>query len=202
MGLDMYLYAETEVSLDEMAGILSDSGWSFDDLLSKNDPEHPGVYVSGWDFAGREENALYEAILDHTGFARESGSPHAHIYPGEDSFRVHVTIAYWRKANAIHAWFVDECQDGVDECQQTEVHPEKLAELDDTCARALAAYEAEDFDRAEKILRPRAGFFFGSYDIDEWWAENLRYTRKALERAVNTAAMLRRPVRFFYQSSW
>ena len=24
-------------------------------------------------------------------------------------------VAYWRKANAIHQWFVDNCQDGVDE---------------------------------------------------------------------------------------
>ena len=30
-------------------------------------------------------------------------------------------IAYWRKANAIHGWFVAECADGVDESQQIPV---------------------------------------------------------------------------------
>ena len=30
-------------------------------------------------------------------------------------------VAYWRKFNALHNWFVQNCQDGVDECQYAEV---------------------------------------------------------------------------------
>lgn len=44
-------------------------------------------------------------------------------------------VAYWRKANAIHQWFVDNCQDGVDECQEAYVSEEKLKDLLDTCKK-------------------------------------------------------------------
>lgn len=48
-----------------------------------------------------------------------------------------VHAGYWRKANAIHAWFVRECQDGVDECQRTEVELDKLRELRSICQQVL-----------------------------------------------------------------
>lgn len=38
-------------------------------------------------------------------------------------------IGYWRKANAIHGWFVNECADGVDECQEIPVSREQLERL-------------------------------------------------------------------------
>ena len=34
----------------------------------------------------------------------------------EDLASVRYRVAYWRKANAIHKWFVDHVQDGVDDC--------------------------------------------------------------------------------------
>ena len=36
---------------------------------------------------------------------------------------------YWRKANAIHGWFVDNVQDGMDDCKEYYVSREKLKEL-------------------------------------------------------------------------
>ena len=44
---------------------------------------------------------------------------------------------YWRKANAIHKWFVDNIQGGKDECQMTHAPQEKLQELLDTCNKVL-----------------------------------------------------------------
>ena len=38
-------------------------------------------------------------------------------------------VGYWRKANAIHGWFVKHCQGGVDECQETEIERGQLKEL-------------------------------------------------------------------------
>lgn len=29
---------------------------------------------------------------------------------------IYVKVGYWRKANAVHKWFVENVQDGVDEC--------------------------------------------------------------------------------------
>ena len=43
--------------------------------------------------------------------------------------RISEEAAYWRKANAIHNWFVINCQDGRDECQETQVTEEHLRTL-------------------------------------------------------------------------
>lgn len=46
-------------------------------------------------------------------------------------------VMYWRKANHIHKWFVDNCQDGIDECQYTYVPRAKLEQLLDLCERVI-----------------------------------------------------------------
>lgn len=38
-------------------------------------------------------------------------------------------VGYWRKFNALHEWFVQNCQDGEDNCQESYVDREKLEEL-------------------------------------------------------------------------
>ena len=38
-------------------------------------------------------------------------------------------VGYWRKANAIHAWFVKHCQAGVDDCNSHSVSRENLIKL-------------------------------------------------------------------------
>ena len=45
--------------------------------------------------------------------------------------------AYWRKANAIHKWFVDHCQNGTDDCGEYEVTLDQLRELVKTCKAVL-----------------------------------------------------------------
>ena len=45
---------------------------------------------------------------------------------------------YWRKANAIHGWFVRNCQDGVDECEPADVTREQLEQLVADCRTVLA----------------------------------------------------------------
>ena len=43
----------------------------------------------------------------------------SHVAAVDDIYGVSVSVnaAYWRKANAIHKWFVDNVQDGEDNCQ-------------------------------------------------------------------------------------
>lgn len=53
------------------------------------------------------------------------------------SISVKSQVAYWRKANAIHGWFVRECANGVDECQDIYVSKDKLVELRNACVEAL-----------------------------------------------------------------
>ena len=42
-------------------------------------------------------------------------------------------IGYWRKANAVHKWFVDNVQDGKDDCGSYYVSKEKLQQLMHDC---------------------------------------------------------------------
>ena len=43
------------------------------------------------------------------------------------------TVGYWRKANHIHKWFVDNVQEGIDDCGEYYVSIKKLHKLRDIC---------------------------------------------------------------------
>jgi hypothetical protein len=206
MGLDQYLYAERVLTDDEAEQVFSATGLSYADVVAANTPDEDGwcegVYLSAWSHGNPEDAAVYRSVLDVSGLGSTEDVPSLHILLREGKVTVQSTVAYWRKANAIHAWFVDECQDGVDECQTSEVHPEQLAALRSTCEKALAAYEAGDLEGAEEILPPRSGFFFGSTDVDEWWAEDLRRTITAIERVIGDAIAAPGLVTFAYHASW
>ena len=104
-------------------------------------------------------------------------------------------LAYWRKANAIHKWFVDKCQDGVDECQETMLSREQLKKLVDICKEVLS-----DREKADSLLPTASGFFFGGTDYDEWYERDLEYTVERLEKILNDPALSK--CDFYYQSSW
>jgi hypothetical protein len=102
--------------------------------------------------------------------------------------------AYWRKANHIHAWFVDNVQGGVDDCDGYPVSLEQLAGLVTTCERVLA-----DHSRAAELLPPRSGFFFGSTDFDEWYFKDLEDTIRQLKPLLEPGTGC---TEYMYQSSW
>jgi hypothetical protein len=112
-----------------------------------------------------------------------------------DIYGVHVevTCAYWRKSNQIHKWFVDNVQGGEDNCGEYYVSHEKLKELRETCRQAL-------FAKDPSLLPPSAGFFFGSYDIDEWYWRDIKETIKKLDRIFALPEMSK--LSFYYTSSW
>lgn len=100
------------------------------------------------------------------------------LAPNSPSGEVKVCVAYWRKANQIHGWFVDNVQEGIDDCNYYYVKREKLAELRDLCAKALKGKNHE-------LLKPRASFIFGSTAFDEWYWKNLENTEKMLTKILN-----------------
>jgi len=99
---------------------------------------------------------------------------------------------YWRKANAIHGWFVRRCQDGKDECQESYVSREQLQELVELCHEALDKPDHE-------VLEPTAGFFFGSYEKDEWYYQYLKETIEGITKALT---LPEKEYEFYYQASW
>ncbi len=84
--------------------------------------------------------------------------------------------AYWRKANQIHRWFVNNVQEGVDDCGIYEVYGEQLLELVELCRRVLA-----DHSLADSLLPSQEGFFFGSTEYDEYYFADLESTIEQLE---------------------
>lgn len=102
---------------------------------------------------------------------------------------------YWRKANAIHRWFVENVQDDKDDCRSYPVSRKQLANLADLCDQVL-----KDPSLAPRLLPRQSGFFFGSTDYDEWYAKDLTYTRDRIKALLAMPALERWD--FEYQSSW
>jgi hypothetical protein len=102
---------------------------------------------------------------------------------------------YWRKANAIHRWFVNTVQEGDDDCKDYYVSREQLAELVNLCDRVLA-----DRQLAGELLPAQSGFFFGSTEYDEWYFENLERTRDGLSELLAAPDMEKWD--FHYHASW
>jgi len=102
---------------------------------------------------------------------------------------------YWRKANAIHGWFVKTVQDGKDDCGEYMVSTEQLTELVDACKEALAHR-----DKAADVLPPTGGFFFGSTDLDDWYWDSLQTTVDGLTAVLANPELSKWD--FYYQSSW
>ena len=104
-------------------------------------------------------------------------------------------VAYWRKANAIHAWFVENVQDGEDNCGEYWVSKDKLKELLDTVKKVL-----DNNSLAQELLPPKSGFFFGETEIDEWYIQQLEYTNDTISELLEIDD--KEGWDFYYQSSW
>jgi hypothetical protein len=137
-------------------------------------------------------------------------------------------IGYWRKANHIHNWFVQNCQDGVDDCRSAYVSVDQLEELIDLCKKVklslidsprkniklesgfktvngekvLTFEELEVFENtsvAEELLPTQSGFFFGNTEYDQWYLESLNDTIEMLEKVLLEDNS---NAEFYYRSSW
>ena len=103
------------------------------------------------------------------------------------------TVGYWRKANSIHKWFVDNVQDGVDKCQLSYVSRENLKKLLQTCEAVLATRED-----ATRLLPTANGFFFGGTDYGDFYISDLNDTVSIIKKALDMPEIFE----FTYQASW
>ena len=110
--------------------------------------------------------------------------------------QVTAEVGYWRKSNAIHKWFVDNVQDGTDDCGDYEVSYEKLEELLDLINQVLA-----DKSKADSLLPTQSGFFFGDTKYDQYYFDDLEYTKGLLEKLTNNKESMRGWY-LEYHSSW
>jgi len=131
---------------------------------------------------------------------------------------------YWRKANAIHKWFVDNTQDGEDSNgRDSWVSREQLEELLKLCRKVVKTAVVkkgkvqngsrstdkgwepimedgeyiENDEEIAAILPAQDGFFFGSTNYDQWYLQSVKDTIEILERALKSD-----DGDFYYTSSW
>lgn len=157
------------------------------------------TYVKQWEHNKPEEQFEVSVKL--------GGKPFKKIDSGRISY-VTEELMYWRKANQIHGWFVHNTQEIVEEVKYY-VTKEDLDNLLDVCKQVLdvmskskmktvqirsgwsggeeiysdvETYDCEDEIR--ELLPPTEGFFYGSYEIDEWYKNNIEETVEFLEREL------------------
>lgn len=102
-------------------------------------------------------------------------------------------VGYWRKANQIHNWFVENVQEGNDDCKDYYVSIEQLGELAELCEKVL-----KDPTLSAELLPTQSGFFYGGTDYDEYYFQDLEETLKILKPILsdeNTDS-------YYYTSSW
>ena len=106
---------------------------------------------------------------------------------------------YWRKANHIHKWFVDNVQEGKDDCGYYHVSCEQLVTLYNLCKEVLE--HKHNIKKAEQLLPTEEGFFFGGTDYDEYYFKDIEYTIEKLELLFKNKSKFD-DISFEYHSSW
>lgn len=88
---------------------------------------------------------------------------------------------YWRKANQLRQWFVDNIEElNVDDnCVPVKVTKENLKNLYDDITLVL-----KDHSCASEIMPTSQGFFFGSNEYDEGYFSTLERTAKFLNELL------------------
>lgn len=124
--------------------------------------------VQNFDWTLREER--YSVDIWHGG---------QQVMVGAQVICVVEEVGYWRKANAVHRWFIETVADGVDDCRPVAVSFEQLGDLKQLVDQVLVKPE-----RGPELLPTTTGFFFGSPHYDDDYLEDLRLTRDILTRAL------------------
>lgn len=179
-------------------------------------------YVKNWDHMKPEE--LHQITV------KKNNEVVSYINPKKISYVIE-DCAYWRKANAIHDWFVKNCQDGEDDCKEYWITREQLQELYDACilvrdnsklveGKIANGYTFnEDGSRkpiledgklvvdssiAEELLPTTEGFFFGSTDYDQYYMDDINDTIEMLgaELAIDYEKGGVYEPEYYYRASW
>lgn len=148
---------------------------------------------------------------------KEKKYPHLSLWDG---------VGYWRKANQIHNWFVENIQDGIDNCGTYEVTEEQLINLLNTCKEVKSNSKLikgkikngerlnngewepimeegqyiEDPSVAQELLPTASGFFFGSEEYDQRYMMDINNTINILTKVLEETDFETEMV--CYSASW
>ena len=106
---------------------------------------------------------------------------------------------YWRKANAIHNWFVTNVQNGNDDCGEYYVDLAQLKDLKSLCKHILHNRKRGNKNLLDKfckdLIPTKEGFFFGTTDYDDYFFGSLKQTIEQLDNLDDKGE-------YYYKSSW
>lgn len=220
MGLDMYLYKAPryeDYTAQQIGVIESYLGW-------KGEGEDKNFTLKEW-CGVPEEEVEKEAIPFYEKHFTEKYYywDVEHKYP---RYRIFDEVGYWRKANQIHKWFVDNIQDCIDDCGYYEVNKYELEELLRICKIVkenshlgkgwvhngdqlsengwLPIYEEGeciiDPTIASTYLPTQNGFFFGGTEYDKYYLDDIEETIKIITKVLETTDFDKEMI--IYVSSW
>lgn len=220
MGLDMYLdkvkRINAEVTPIELYKIQSFLEW-----------KHENTKYSFNEWCGIDESEINQDLAksyESEFITRYASWDEQKEYGGKSIF---TEVAYWRKANQIHNWFVNNIQDGTDDSGSYEVTKADIIILLALCKTVKNNSELvsgnivngyrydneyhkipiiqvgktiEDPSIAIRLLPTTTGFFFGSNEYDEYYMESINYTIETLEKILIETDFEKEML--VYSSSW
>jgi hypothetical protein len=139
------------------------------------------TYVQYWEHNGDDN---YEVKVT------KNGQP-TKINPKKVKYIIE-EAGYWRKQNQIHNWFVENVQNGVDNCGEYYVDQSDLTTLLKLCEKVK-----NDHALANSLLPSASGFFFGGTEYDEWYFNGIDNTIDILKEALEDERG-----EYYYSSSW
>jgi hypothetical protein len=170
-------------------------------------------YVKNWEHQKPEEKHKITVKKDNK--IRKDIKPERISYVVEE-------VAYWRKFNALHNWFIQNCADGEDNCRPVYVEksnfvellnnlrqvkesldksPKKMVSVASGWANGEKTFEDvevfEDTSVAEELLGTASGCFFGSTDYDKWYYDDVVKTIAIIEEVVADETG-----DYYYEASW
>ena len=127
------------------------------------------------------------------------GKQHPFINLGNVKY-IEEETGYWRKANAIHNWIIQNIANGEDEFQEIHLTESELKWLRQDCVSVLG-----DHSLADELLPTTSGFFFGGKDYDEYYFEQLGNTINIIDNTLVDPDTLPCGIyspSYIYQASW
>lgn len=148
------------------------------------------TYVQNWDY-------MKESEKNHVSV---KGANEKHIKPERVQYIIE-QLCYWRKANHIHRWFVENVQGGEDDCGEYIVSLPELKQLMDVCYEVMT-----DNTKAQELLPTGEGFFFGGTNYDDFYFTQTSDTYKILKELVEELETYNTPLNnrswINYRASW
>jgi hypothetical protein len=182
MGLDMYLSRTKKVK-----GLSIEDYRKIDNAVSEVDTKGGKTPLIQEVMKGRNKKA-YDELNDCVAIRGEY-----FIW-----YSIFDEVGYWRKVNAVHNFFVQRCQNGVDECQMSIVKKSDLQELLKRCKKVLRYKGYEDV--ANELLPTTIGFFFGGSDINEYYYHGIEETIETITEVLKNTDFKTQII--VYQASW